>query len=208
MELAPKRTPEVAAATKPERGTVYIRIAISLCALTLLVLHRLSPKLLPTDTLGMGLLVIIVLPWILGAMPLSEIELLGVKVKLKEVTDKQTQDGETLTAHGQVISDLVTYSMSASIFRHLCGIGLLREYKLKGDDVNRREFYFLRDNGFIRPKAGDFVELANGAEPNLSESTTPTPIGWLCIKLRRNEVPGEWLSPKESGNLAVDPFTL
>ena len=208
MELVPNPAPRVAEETKPPRNAVYIRIAISLCALALLVLHRLSPKLLPTDTLGMGLLLIIALPWVIGAIPLSEVDLLGVKLRLKEVTDKQAQDGETLTAHAQIISDLVTYSMSASIFRHLCGIGLLKEYKLSGNDVNRREFYFLRDNGFIGPKDGGFVELANGSEPNLSESVEPTPIGWLCIKLRRDEVPRDWLSAGERGNLVVDPYSL
>jgi hypothetical protein len=198
----------VATGTTPARRTFYTRLTISLCAFALLLLHRLLPKLLPTDTVGMALLLIIVLPWILGAMPLSEIELLGVKLKLREVADEQKQQGQTLAAHEQTINDLVTYSMSASIFRHLCGIGLLKEYNYEDSEANRREFYFLRDNGFIRPKSAAFLEFNGGTPHNVCEIAAPTPIGWLSIKLRRGEIPREWLTPERKSNLAVDPSTL
>jgi hypothetical protein len=194
-------TAEPTLETKPQRRTFYTKVAISLCAFALLVLHRLAPNLLPTDTLGLGLLAIVVLPWIVGAMPLSEIDLLGVKLKVSELDQKQKQQEK-------VIDDLVTYSMSASIFRHLCGIGLLKEYRYVDNESNRREFYFLRDNGFIKPKAGGFLEFNKETPWNVCEIATPTPIGWLCVKLRKNEVPREWLTPENKVNLAVDPDTL
>ncbi len=197
------------------RHGFYIRIAISACALALLVVHKLLPTLLPSDTLGLGLLIVIILPWIILAVPLSEIELLGVKMKVTQLADEQRQHGEVLTQQsqalteqGQVINDLVTYSMSASIFRHVCGIGLLREYGYEDNDSNRREFYFLRDNGFIAPKSGGFLEFNNRTPHNVCEIATPTPIGWLCIKLRKNEVPADWLLPERSANLAVHPNRL
>src|SRR5690348_9610294 len=59
-----------------------------------------------------------------------------------------------LAAIRRLINQLVTFSMSASIFTHLCGIALLHKYNYIDNDGNRREFYFLRDNGFIRPKGG------------------------------------------------------
>ena len=192
----------------PSRRALYKRVAVSGCALVLLVLHRFVPTLLPTDALGMGLLVVIALPWILGAIPLSELDLFGVKVKLDQVIDKQKEHGETLTAQGKIIEDLVTYSMSASIFVHLCGIGLLKDYGYQDNEANRREFYFLRDNGFIEPTGGGFLEFNAGTPRNVSSIAKPTPIGWLCIRLRRSEVPAGWLAPQNRSNLAVDPSTL
>ena len=202
----------------PERRTrhvYYVRIAISACALALLAVHKLLPTLLPSDTLGLGLLIIVILPWIILAVPLSEIELFGVKMKVNEMADEQRRHGEVLTQqsqalaeHGKIINDLVTYSMSASIFRHLAGIGLLKEYGYEDNDSNRREFYFLRDNGFIAPKSGGFIEFNDRTPHNVCEIATFTPIGRLCIKLRKNEVPSDWLLPEKRANLALDPNTL
>jgi hypothetical protein len=194
------------------RHGYYIRIAISACALALLAVHKLVPTLLPSDTLGLGLLIIFILPWIVLAVPLSEIELLGVKMKVTQLADEQRQHGEVLTQqsqtladHGKIINDLVTYSMSASIFTHLCGIGLLKEYGYEDNESNRREFYFLMDNGFIEPKLGGFLEFNNRTPHNVCEIATPTPIGWQCIKLRKNEVPTDWLLAEKSANLARHP---
>jgi hypothetical protein len=186
----------------------YVRVTISVCALALILLRGWLPKLLPTDPIGVTLLIIVVLPWILRSMPLSEIELLGVKLKLREVVDEQKQHGQTLAAHGQTIDKLVTYLMSSSIFRHLCGIGLLREYNYEDNDTNRRELYFLRDSGFIQPKAGAFLDFGQNTPRNLCAIATPTPVGWHFIKLRQHEIPDEWLTSQTKPNLAVDPSTL
>jgi len=56
---------ESQARNKSTRTTFYVRIGISFCALALLVLHKLYPGLLPTDTIGIGLLVVAILPWVL-----------------------------------------------------------------------------------------------------------------------------------------------
>jgi TIR domain len=106
-----------------------------------------------------------------------------------------------------ILNELVKYSMSASIFHHLCGIAILKEYKYYHGLASQREFYFLRDNGFIRPKFGgflDFDENSNGA--NLVEKAEPTPIGLLCVKLRKDEIPSNMLNDKP--NLRIDPQTL
>ena len=57
------------------------------------------------------------------------------------------------------INNLVKYGMSASIFHHLCGIALLHEYKYSDEKPFEREMYFLRDNGFIRPKSDAFLDF-------------------------------------------------
>lgn len=203
--MAPASTPATATTTP---RILYVKVAISSCALLLLLLHKVFPTLLPSDTVGMALLVIVVLPWILSAMPLSEVELMGVKLTLKEVTDEQKQHGETLAQHAELLNKLVTYGMSASIFRHLCGIGLLKEYNYDDNPTNRREFYFLRDNGFIMPKSRAFIEFDQNTPHNVCEVAAPTPIGWTFIKLRFAEVPKDWLTAEKAPNLAVDPSTL
>jgi hypothetical protein len=56
----------------------------------------------------------------------------------------------------------------------------------------RREFYFLRDSGFIRPSRQQFAEFGPELEgANLADIIEPTPIGLLCIRLRRDEIPSE-----------------
>jgi len=80
---------------KSTRTTFYVRIGISVCALALLVLHKLYPGLLPADTIGIGLLVVAILPWILSVV--SEAELPGGwKVKFREVAEEQQRQAEEI----------------------------------------------------------------------------------------------------------------
>ena len=100
---------------------------------------------------------------------------------------RQLEDQQTM------INQLVRYMLSSPIFRHLCGIALLRQYTF-WDGPMSRELYFLRDIGFIRPTRGDFVPFdARLNQQNLPDILEPTPIGWSCIRLRKSEVPPEWL---------------
>jgi hypothetical protein len=115
---------------------------------------------------------------------------------------------QQLHAQQKIINDLVTYMLSAPIFRHLCGIGLLKEYTFR-DGPMSRELYFLRDIGFIRPKHGDFAPFDGRLDGrNLPDLLEPTPIGWSCIRLRRAEVPPEWIHDSTiSLNLRKDVAT-
>ena len=108
----------------------------------------------------------------------------GWKIEFRELKVEMARQEE-------IINALVKYSMSASIFHHLCGIALLHTYRYVDNDGNRREFYFLRDNGFIAPKPGlGFLDFGPGVdEKNVVDLAEPTPIGWECIKLRKGEVP-------------------
>jgi hypothetical protein len=103
----------------------------------------------------------------------------------KAISNLQLKLGEQQS----ILNELVKYSMSASIFHHLCGIAILKEYKYYHGLANQREFYFLRDNGFIRPKFEEFLDFnenVNGT--NLVEKAEPTQIGLLCVKLRKDEI--------------------
>ena len=100
---------------------------------------------------------------------------------------KQEQDHQQIKVDQQqrIIDELVKYAMSASIFRHLCGITLLKEYKYFHNDGNRREFYFLRDAGYIKPRFDGFIEFNDGLHGrNIADVAEATPIGRLCVKLR------------------------
>jgi hypothetical protein len=127
----------------------------------------------------------------------------AVEENERRVSDQQQQLG----AQQEIINQLVKYSMSASVFHHLCGVSLLHRYFYRNNEPTQREFYFLRDSGFIRPTSQGFVDF--GAEldgANLPEIVEPTPIGWLCIRLRRDEIPSNMIS--DSANLKVDLATL
>ena len=77
---------DIQAGKKSTHTTFYVRMGISLSALALLVLHKLYTGLLPADTIGVGLLVVAVLPWVLTVI--SEAELPGGwKVKFREVAE-------------------------------------------------------------------------------------------------------------------------
>jgi predicted nucleotide-binding protein len=135
----------------------------------------------------------------------NELGRLGQAIENQE---QRFQDqGRQLERQQEIINQLVKYSMSASIFHHLCGIAILKEYKYSNDDATQRELYFLRDNGFIRPKLDAFLVFNDDLRgKNLVEKAEPTPIGWLCVRLRKEEIPSNMLNDKE--NLRVDPNTL
>jgi hypothetical protein len=126
------------------------------------------------------------------------------------VKDQQVQvdqQQQLFQQQQRMIDELVKYSMSASIFRHLCGITLLKEYKYFDDDGNRREFYFLRDAGYIKPRLNDFIEFHQGLDgKNIVDIAEPTPIGRLCVKLRQSEIPPQMLN--DANNVRVKASDL
>jgi hypothetical protein len=122
---------------------------------------------------------------------------LGKKEELQRLTQAVETQERRLNEQQEFINNLVKYSLSASIFRHLCGIAILREYKYSNDDSTRREMYFLRDNGFIKPRSGGFLDFNQSLHGrNLVEVAEPTPIGKNCIKLRKEEIPENMLADK------------
>jgi Predicted nucleotide-binding protein containing TIR-like domain len=106
------------------------------------------------------------------------------------------------------INQLVATSMSDSIFHHLAGIYMLHKYEYRQDEkigkLFQREFYFLKHRGFIGPETLEFDERLNGK--NIAELACPTEIGKIYIKLRKYDIPKDWLlaDPKKRGNLKTD----
>ena len=108
--------------------------------------------------------------------------------KLEAQSAKIDEHSSELARQQELINDLVRYSMSASIFRHLCGIALLREYIYHDKPTDERELYFLRDNGFVEPSFLEFNRDLDGQ--NLAAIAKPTPIGLTCIRLRKSRDTG------------------
>jgi hypothetical protein len=144
----------------------------------------------------------------------NAIRSLGKLAELKRLTQSVEEQGQRVQAQArqleqqqEMINQLVKYSMSASIFHHLCGIAVLNEYLYHDDDATRRELYFLRDNGFIKPRAHAFVDFNHALDQaNLVEVAEPTPIGWLCVKLRKTEMPTNMSD--DHRNLRINLSTL
>jgi len=127
-----------------------------------------------------------------------------LRARFTVIRDQLDEQRRQLEAQQAVVNDLVKYMLSAPIFRHLCGIGLLREYTFR-DGPMSRELYFLRDIGFIKPRNGDFTPFDNRLDgANLSQMLEPTPIGWSCLRLRNQDVPREWLQAALRPNLRED----
>lgn len=130
---------------------------------------------------------------------------LTARVKTQEI--KLESQDKKLESQQELVNKLVRYSMSASIFHHLCGIALLKRYTYHHGASDSREMYFLRDGGFIRPKIGAFLDFNESIhENNLVDLAEPTEIGWFCIKLRKNEIPS--IMVQDQGNLRIDPATF
>lgn len=185
---------------------MVIRIAISALALGVLALRVRYPRLLPPDATTLGLLIVAVLPWVYTLIDSAEFPG-GWKLHFRQLQSEVDQQQRALEQQQRAINELVKYSLSASIFHHLCGIALLRTYTYHDGDSNRREMYFLRDNGLVRPKAAAFLDFDARLEGrNLVDVAEPTEIGWTCVALRRAEIPSDMLADRT--NLRVDPASL
>jgi hypothetical protein len=127
--------------------------------------------------------------------------------QVRSLKREQDQQQQVVQQQQRMIDELVKYAMSASIFRHLAGITLLKDYKYFHNDGNRREFYFLRDAGYIKPRFDGFIEFnesVNGR--NIADVAEATPIGRLCVKFRQSEIPPQMLD--DASNLRVKPDEL
>ncbi len=121
--------------------------------------------------------------------------------QIKE-TNKKVEEQQAL------INKLVETSMSASAFRHLAGITVLHVYNYwQNEEVGelfQREFYYLKNRGFIGPETLEFDERLN--RTNIAERARPTEIGKIYIALRKDDIPKDWLSadPEKRRNLKID----
>ncbi len=83
--------------------------------------------------------------------------------------------------------------MSASIFDHR-GISLLKVYLYNDNEYFRREMYFLRDNGFIRPKGSGFLDFSEkNNHSNLVDIAEPTPYRNDICETAQGSIPSQML---------------
>ena len=190
-------------------------------ALAIASAHLIQPAL-KIDAITLGLLVIAILPWLPRLLESAKLPG-GWEVTFRrlettvhdqgaQISDQKAQ----ITSLQETINNLVKYSMSSSVFNHLAGIACMYEYRYANNEGFRREMYFLRDNGFIRPKSKpgflDFDDSLNGH--NLVDVAEPTEIGWDAIKLRKEEAL-TFLKEGKNGsidlvdfaNVRIDPTT-
>jgi hypothetical protein len=170
-------------------------------------------KLVTFDTISLAFLVIGTIPILLPYLTKNfrSIEVFGVKAELLEKIevqkDKLAVQEVKLQEQQDFINELVKYSMSASIFDHLCGISLLNVYLYNDNEYFRREMYFLRDNGFIRPKGSGFLDFNEKYNhSNLVDIAEPTPIGMTFVRLRKDQIPSQML--KDLENLRISPENI
>jgi Predicted nucleotide-binding protein containing TIR-like domain len=139
---------------------------------------------------------------IMNAGKLNTVHRLASEIESQK--QKTNEQDVRLDQQGRTIEDLVKYAMSASVFHHLAGIALLKEYRYHDNNANRREFYFLRDAGYIKPRYGGFIDFdANLEGANVVDRAEPTPIGYLALRLRKGDIPQDMLA--DSGNLRIQP---
>ena len=127
--------------------------------------------------------------------------------EIESQKQRTNEQSVRIEQQGKIIEDLVKYAMSASIFHHLAGITLLKDYRYHDGESNRREFYFLRDAGYVKPKQGAFIDFGPGLDgANIVDHAEPTPIGYLCVQLRKRDIPEEMT--RDPGNLRLDPSAI
>ncbi len=160
---------------------------IPLGALAITIAHLIQPAL-KIDAITLGLLVIAILPWLPRLLESAKLPG-GWELTFRRLETTVHDQGEQITSLQGTINNLVKYSVSSSIFNHLVGVTCMYEYKYVHNESFRREMYFLRDNGLIRPKSKpgflDFDASLDGR--NLVAVAEPTEIGWDAIKLRKEE---------------------
>ena len=175
---------------------------VSVIAIVLSLVHMFVPEeRARVDSTTLILLVAASIPWLFPFLDYVKGPG-GWEFKFRELEQKvEEQQG--------LINKLVETSMSASAFNHLVGITILNEYKYwendKVGELFKREFYYLKDRGFIGPETLEFYKELNGT--NIAEKAKPTDIGLIYIKLRKDDIPKEWLDlrdPDKRKNLKIE----
>jgi hypothetical protein len=182
------------------------RIALLVLAATCVlaaVLHAMWPQAVDqTSAIFLALAAaVLVLPQV------TRIRLPGGTV-IEKIAAQQRALKDRVEEQQKVINKLVETSMSASVFHHLAGVYLLETYEYLQDkrigELFRREFYFLKNRGFIGPETLEFDERLH--KQNVAKLAKPTEIGERYIELRKADIPKDWLSPDpdKRKNLRID----
>src|SRR5262245_46969807 len=97
------------------------KLFFTLFIIIVLFIHPRGPRVIKSDKRTCVLLILAVLPWVDSLVKVAELPG-GSKIECRELKVEVARQEE-------IINALVKYSMSASIFHHLCGIALLHMYR-------------------------------------------------------------------------------
>ena len=166
-----------------------LKMLLSLGAIVLIVLRFRWPDL-KIDAVTLGLLIVALLPWFFSFLESAEFPG-GWKVKFRELRGVIQQQEQQIESQQEIINQLVIFSMSQPIYEKLRAIYYSKqndgEYIYQGEyeDTNRREFFFLRDHGFLASaKGGYFVPCEHWIGKNLVPEIELTPIGNFYVQER------------------------
>jgi hypothetical protein len=168
------------------------KLLFSSVAGALIILHLRYPKL-DIDTITLSLFVLLALPWSLDwILPhLKSAKFGELELQFTELRTTVKHQHDEIQEQQKKINDMMMYSMSASIYKHLWEIHIGNKTSGKkiyyDNDAFRREMYFLRDNGYVRGKGDYLLDFnQNMNENNLCDVVQLTPIGHFCVELRRS----------------------
>lgn len=160
-----------------------LKTLLSLSVVGLIILRVNRPEL-KIDAVTLGLLVLALLPWFINFLESAEFPG-GWKLKFRELAKQQE-------AQQEIINQLVVFSMSNSIYEKLKHLYYCIKqgrgeyiYQDQYEETTRREFLFLRDNGYL---ASAHEGYFNPGPHLIGKDLVPliklTPIGYFYVEQR------------------------
>ncbi len=163
---------------------------LSLGAVILIILRIRWPDL-KVDAITLGLLTVALLPWFFAFLESAEFPG-GWKVKFRELRGVIEQQERQIETQQEIINQLIIFSMSQPIYEKLRALYYRKrdggEYIYQGEyeDTNRREFFFLRDHGYLASaRGGYFVPGEHMIGKDLVPEVELTPIGNFYVEQRQ-----------------------
>lgn len=166
-----------------------LRTLLSLGAVILIILRIRWPHL-NIDAVTLGLLIVALLPWFFSFLESAEFPG-GWKVKFRELSGVIKQQELQIEFQQEIINQLVIFSMSHSIYEKLKHIYYCKlnggeyRYRAEHEETTRREFLFLRDNGYLASAQGGFFDPGpHLIDKDLVPLVELTPIGNFYVEQR------------------------
>lgn len=165
-----------------------IKYAVSIVVILVLIFNVVMNHF-SFDNVSLILLIISLLPWMPGWI--RSLKFGNFEVQFHQLGDEVNRQKSEINQQQQIISEVVMYSMSESVYTHLWKINDAKEndgeYKFSNNEPFAREMYYLRDSGYIESEGPGFLDFNAGLEgKNLAELVKLTPIAERIIELRGN----------------------
>jgi hypothetical protein len=116
----------------------------------------------------------------------------NVQREIQEQKRGLKEQEERLAEQEKKLNELVIYSMSITIYKHLWGINDARKnggtYFYRHNHIMQREMHFLRDHGYIATVEGGFPDFEVQQDgQDLARYLQLTPAGEFLVELRGEE---------------------